>query len=89
MLVTPAIADSGQLHGAAQPHSLVSREPWLGRITSAPCGLSAGSFMWWFWGFKKQQGDFTGGPVVKHLTANAGDTVSIPGLGRSYMPRGN
>ena len=26
MLVVPAIADSGPLHGAAQPHSLVSRE---------------------------------------------------------------
>ena len=26
--------------------------------------------------------DFPGGPVVKNLPANAGDTGSIPGLGR-------
>ena len=28
--------------------------------------------------------DFPGGPVVKHLPANAGDTGSIPGLGRLH-----
>ena len=28
-------------------------------------------------------GMFPGGPVVKNLLANAGDTGSIPGLGRS------
>ena len=28
---------------------------------------------------------FPGGPVVNTLSANAGDTGSIPGLGRSYM----
>ena len=33
-------------------------------------------------------GDFPGG-TVKNLPANAGDTGSIPGLGRSYMPRSN
>ena len=31
--------------------------------------------------------DFPGGPVVKNPPANAGDTGSIPGLGRSHMPR--
>ena len=31
---------------------------------------------------------FPGGSVVKNLPANAGDTSSIPGLGRSRMPRG-
>ena len=30
--------------------------------------------------------DFPGGAVVKNLPANAGDTRSIPGLGRSHMP---
>ena len=31
--------------------------------------------------------DFPGGPVVKNLPANAGDTGLIPGMGRSHMPR--
>ena len=30
-----------------------------------------------------------GGPAVKNLPDNAGDTGSIPGPGRSHMPRGN
>ena len=30
---------------------------------------------------------FLGGTVVENLTANAGDTGSSPGLGRSHMPR--
>ena len=33
--------------------------------------------------------DFPGGPVVKNLPANAGETTSIPGLGRFHMPQGN
>ena len=32
---------------------------------------------------------FPGGAVVKNLPANAGDTGSSPGLGRSHMPRSN
>ena len=35
----------------------------------------------------KSSGDFPGGAVVKNLPANAGDTDSIPGPGRSHMPR--
>ena len=30
---------------------------------------------------------FPGGVVVENLPANAGDTGSSPGLGRSHMPR--
>ena len=30
--------------------------------------------------------DFPGGAGVKNPPANAGDTGSIPGLGRSHMP---
>ena len=30
--------------------------------------------------------DFTGGTVVKNPPANAGDTGSIPGTGRSHVP---
>ena len=32
---------------------------------------------------------FPGGVVVETLPANAGDTGSSPGLGRSHMPRSN
>ena len=32
---------------------------------------------------------FPGGAVVESLPANAGDTGSSPGLGRSYMPQSN
>ena len=37
---------------------------------------------------KKDEG-FPGGAVVKNPPANAGDTGSIPGPGRSHMPRSN
>ena len=39
--------------------------------------------------FKKEYRDFPGGAVVENLPANAGDTGSSPGLGRSHMPRSN
>ena len=32
---------------------------------------------------------FPGGAVVESLPANAGDTGSSPGLGRSHMPHSN
>ena len=35
------------------------------------------------------QRDFPGGAVVKNLPANAGDSGSIPDLGRSHMPWNN
>ena len=38
---------------------------------------------------KSQDWDFPGGTVVKNPLANAGDMGSIPGLGRSLMPRSN
>ena len=37
----------------------------------------------------KKLKDLPGGTVVKNLPANAGDTGSIPGPGRSHMPRSN
>ena len=33
--------------------------------------------------------DFPGSTVVKNPPANAGDTGSSPGQGRSHMPRSN
>ena len=38
---------------------------------------------------KGLRGGFPGGPVVKNPPCNAGDTSSIPGLGRSHMPQSN
>ena len=38
-------------------------------------------------GYQKDIWGFPGGAVVENLPANAGDTGSSPGLGRSHMPR--
>ena len=38
---------------------------------------------------KPDKEGFPGGAVVENLPANAGDTGSSPGLGRSHMPRSN
>ena len=41
-------------------------------------------------GFKKRRWrEFPGGPVDKNPSANAGDTGSIPGLGRSHRLQRN
>ena len=40
-------------------------------------------------GGKRKAEGFPGGAVVKNLPANAGDTGSSPGPGRSHMPRSN
>ena len=39
--------------------------------------------------FKKNFRGFPGGTGVENPPANAGDTGSIPGLGRYHMPRSN
>ena len=44
-------------------------------------------YLWRF--FKDGRGGFPGGSVVKNPPANAGDTGSSPGPGRSHMPRSN
>ena len=38
---------------------------------------------------RKEAWDFPGGTVVKNPPANAGDTGSRPGPGRSHMPQSN
>ena len=43
----------------------------------------------WYIKYKRKVQDFPGGTVVKNPPANAGDTGSIPGPGRSHMPRSN
>ena len=45
--------------------------------------------LWGLITLKIVTGDFPGGAVVKNLPANAGDAGSIPGPGRSHMPRSN
>ena len=40
-------------------------------------------------GVIKRPGGLPGGTVVKNPPANAGDTGSSPGPGRSHMPRSN
>ena len=42
-----------------------------------------------FLSLKSNSLGFPGGTVVENLPANAGDTGSSPGLGRSHMPRSN
>ena len=42
-----------------------------------------------FWTWIESMWGFPGGTVVKNPPANAGDTGSSPGLGRSHMPRSN
>ena len=66
-----------------------------------PCGLEAGGWDWKRGGSDEQtktalsvlklkhSWDFPGGTVVKNPTANAGDTGSSPGPGRSHMPWSN
>ena len=39
------------------------------------------------WGLNKRAQGFPGGAVVKNPPANAGDTGSSPGPGRSHTPR--
>ncbi|KAJ8785494.1 hypothetical protein J1605_007091 [Eschrichtius robustus] len=39
--------------------------------------------------YQEERQGFPGGAVVENLPANAGDTGSSPGLGRSHMPRSN
>ena len=40
-------------------------------------------------GIRMEAKGFPSGAVVENLPANAGDTGSSPGLGRSHMPRSN
>ena len=53
-----------------------------------PCSEASGSSGEAVWSQKPTEG-FPGGVVVENLPANAGDTGSSPGLGRSHMPWSN
>ena len=59
------------------------REAWRGKIAVGERkGLLGDCIKSCVWGFP-------GGAVVENLPANAGDTGSSPGLGRSHMPWSN
>ena len=58
---------------------------WKGVLSGGREGGKEGSR----YGSKRRYGGFPGGAVLENLPANAGDTGSSPGLGRSHMPRSN
>ena len=60
-------------------------------MLSASCFSNSGMCPTWEQFFFKENGieGFPGGAVVENLPANAGDTGSSPGLGRSHMPQSN
>ena len=58
---------------------LLSVLPWGGEQSLAGLNSSSEQAKW----------GFPDGAVVENLPANAGDTGSSPGLGRSHMPRSN
>ena len=51
------------------------------------CGKNKNSQDTWILTVLNTQQGFPGGAVVENPPANAGDTGSSPGLGRSHMPR--
>ena len=63
----------------------VLRGPFLSRWSKLFCPRA-----WWRVSqLKSKWSGFPGGAVVESPPANAGDTGSSPGLGRSHMPRSN
>ena len=75
-------ADSHLMKLMAQGKSFIGNKMWtaLGQKPQQCCS---------FFFFIKQEEDFPGGSVIKNTPANAGDTCSIPGPGRSHMPQSN
>ena len=59
------------------------------KITSSSTVKFCGTNMLHHVALKSNSGGFRGGAVVENLPANAGDTGSSPGLGRSHMLRSN
>ena len=60
---------------------------WFANICSQSVGYLFVLCMVFHCCAKAFQGGFPGGAVVENVPANAGDTGSSPGLGRSHMPR--
>ena len=71
---------------------LFKGQPYVKKMRSLGMVEMWARFFWLFLSrghFKKLLAGFPGGAVVENLPANAGDTGSSPGLGRSHMPRSN
>ena len=66
----PLLAHQGILHLILHPYSLLAKAKYIWERRLV--------------GLEDLEG-FPGGSVVKNLLANAGDTSSIPGPGRSHM----
>ena len=62
-------------------YKAVPREAWDAFVSSPKLFLVEPK------GQEYKKRGFPGGAVVENLPANAGDTGSSPGLGRSHMPR--
>ena len=68
----------------------LERDWWPGKAWPYLRKAGEGFFVCFcFCHLKISQRGFPGGAVVENLPANAGDTGSSPGLGRSHMPRSN
>ena len=78
-------ASSGQSIGASVSASV----SWANIKHQETCDkiLESQLFQNMLWILKHCSLDFPGGPVVRNLPAHAGGKGSIPGLGRSQMPR--
>ena len=70
---------------------MIHRSPWSFMLDPQTfSALESFRTIWVTWGASKTNiRGFPGGAVVENLPANAGDTGSSPGLGRSHMPRSN
>ena len=55
---------------------------WLQLMNEGSSDINVGRYFC----LKREMKGFPGGAVVESLPANAGDTGSSPGLGRSHMP---
>ena len=65
-----------------------SSHPWTSTTKfSFPETANASIFYVPFQKYKSKWMDFPGGTVVKNPPANAGDTGTSPGPGRSHMPQ--
>ena len=62
-------------------HVQLFATPWT-IACQAPLSMGISRQEYW-------SGGFPSGPVVKHLPCNAGDTGSIPSLGRFHLPQGS
>ena len=75
------------LESGVQP---VYNQPGRDKITGSIGWLPLAGTVWKSRFFKKyRKRGFPGGAVVENLPANAGDTGSSPGLGKSHMPWSN